>query len=675
VKTEVHKLLARQLRAAARSDGKGVDVDALLAIIDRTYDEFDRERRLHDRSTTLMEEELVAANEQAQREHSVVLATILESVSDGMLVTQNNGVIDTANDAAELQFGAARGGLSGENITKLMGEETRTAALARSASGRTHEGAAQTLDGRGFPVEIAVSILGERQLWIIRDISERIGAQREITENRQRFQDFAEVASDCFFEVDASLSRVSAQSSVDSALATRLVRLLTPGSGGRPPEGVPAEAWEALRRSFTARESFRGVRLTMVQENGKILHISLGGKPVFDLDGVFRGYRGTGRDLTREVAAQEAARRAERRMIEAMEGAPAAIALLDGEFHFVAGNSALRVLAPGQAQHLWPGCPFNKFLSALLGTDADQLLRELVSTGAPREVHARQSWLLVAARLLSDGVVLTFSDVTALKEREEEFAEAKRSAESANRIKSQFLATMSHELRTPLNAILGFSEIIRDGTFGNDPRAWNKYAQYAGSIHASGGHLLSLISEILDMSKIEAGSYALDLERVDVTEILSGAATLVSAAARKSGVEMHVDMPSTPVPMVADARSVRQIALNLLSNAIKFTPRGGQVRIGLSATARDVTFTVSDTGIGIAPEDLEAVFEPFRQVDSSVRRRHEGTGLGLAITKRLVEMHRGTIALKSVPGTSTTVTVTLPSNLAPDKLLATGAAA
>jgi len=238
------------------------------------------------------------------------------------------------------------------------------------------------------------------------------------------------------------------------------------------------------------------------------------------------------------------------------------------------------------------------------------------------------------------------------------------SAESASRLKSQFLATMSHELRTPLNAILGFSEVIRDGVFGRTEGSAVKYAEYAGSIHTSGRHLLALISEILDLSKIEAGSYVLDLRTLDLKDIVQGALTIVSPAAQKAGVDLRSTLPEVQVWFTADERAVRQVAINLLANAVKFTPRGGHVTVDVSATDTAVEFTVSDTGIGIAAEHLPAVFEPFRQVDSSIRRRHEGTGLGLAITKRLVELHGGTIKMDSELAVGTKVSVRLPGRIA-----------
>ncbi len=278
-------------------------------------------------------------------------------------------------------------------------------------------------------------------------------------------------------------------------------------------------------------------------------------------------------------------------------------------------------------------------------------------------------------RLNDRAATLMQEELQVLKEREGELAEAKRSAESASRLKSQFLATMSHELRTPLNAILGFSEVIRDGVFGRTEASAEKYAEYAGSIHTSGRHLLALISEILDLSKIEAGSYVLDMRTIDLREMVRGALTIISPAAEKAGVEVQSVLPDAEVWFSADERAMRQIAINLLANAVKFTPRGGRVTVEASSAASMVEFAVSDSGIGIAQEHIATVFEPFRQVDSSIRRRHEGTGLGLAITKRLVELHGGTITLDSKVAVGTTVRVRLPGRLAEVAFAATKGAA
>ena len=670
----MHKLLTRQLRAAARKDGEGIDVDALLAIIDQTYDEFDRERRLNDRAATLMEEELKTANAQAQREHDAVLAAILNNASDGMLVVRDGGLIDLANAAAEKQFAAAPGALIGQPIGKLLG----AVAQAISRGERPPEGAPETagtaLDGCSFPVEYSFATLdmwgGRRLLWIVRDISERKRTQRDLQESRLRFQDFAEASSDCFWEMNETLGKIDVTAALKSELSVRLPSLLLPGPDGKASSGISQESWRALRRSLAARQQFR-LRLDVPREDGTMFNVSLSGKPVFDLDGRFRGYRGSGRDITREVIAREAAQRAERRLIEAIDAAPSAIALVDAHLNLVGGNSALRMMAPVGAEHIapMPGQPFSAFLENALqgssvkevGVGSSEFLRTVAATGQMREIALGQSWYLVAARTLSDGgMVLTFTDVSALKNRERELGEAKFAAESANRLKSQFLATMSHELRTPLNAILGFSEVIRDGIFGQNEGAWQKYVEYANSIFTSGKHLLSLISEILDLSKIEAGTYVLDIVTLDLRSVIESALAIIAPAAKKANVETRCLMPPEPLLVAADARSIRQIALNLLANAVKFTPPGGKVTVEVRADGPTSEFSVSDTGIGIAQEDVGTVFELFRQVDASISRRHEGTGLGLAISKRLAEMHGGTIALESELAVGTTVRVRLP---------------
>jgi PAS domain S-box-containing protein len=665
----VHKLLARQLRATAvKTDGGQIDVDALIATVDQTYAEFDRERRLNYRAASLMEGELKEANAQAKRDHDTVLAAILDNASDGMLVVDETGEIMMANAAAEKQFAAKSGGLIGRAIATLLGGSTHQAAPVDTSSGEHSEPSATALDGRTFPVEFSCADLEisgrKRQLWIIRDISDRVRAQRDILESRMRFEDFADASSDCFWEMDDGLRDVKVSSAMEPELVDQLSVLLIPDPNGRAPPGVN-EDWHAMRQAMSARQRFR-TRLDCRKTDDETLYIAVSGKPVFDLDGNFRGYRGTGRDVTREVTTRDAARRAERRLVEAMDAAPCAVALVDSQLRLVSGNSALRSLAGTKRERLPFGHSFSTFLQTLTSEEiSTEVLYRAAFSGETREIAMGASWYLLAASSLSDGgMVLTFSDVTAIKARERELADAKMAAESASRLKSQFLATMSHELRTPLNAILGFSEIIRDGVFGQDRSSWEKYSDYASSIHTSGRHLLSLISEVLDLSKIEAGTYVLDMRTVDLRDIIEAALTIISPAAEKAGVDLKAGLPTDHIWLTADERAVRQIAINLLSNAIKFTPRGGAINLHLSATDSTVHFSVSDTGIGIAKEHLETVFELFRQVDSSIRRRHEGTGLGLAITKRLVELHGGTIRLESELSVGTNVHVALPGRRA-----------
>jgi signal transduction histidine kinase len=232
-----------------------------------------------------------------------------------------------------------------------------------------------------------------------------------------------------------------------------------------------------------------------------------------------------------------------------------------------------------------------------------------------------------------------------------------RELEAANRHKSEFLANVSHELRTPLNAVIGFSEVLLEKLFGelND-----KQNEYVDDILSSGRHLLSLINDILDLSKIEAGHMELELTTFDLPNALDNALVLIRERASRHGVRLERVVDEQLGDFRGDERKIKQVLVNLLSNAVKFTPEGGkiQVRAGLDNGA--VKISVSDTGIGIAPEHHETIFEEFRQVGSDYARKREGTGLGLTLTKKFVEMHGGRIWVESEPGKGSTFTFTLP---------------
>jgi signal transduction histidine kinase len=234
---------------------------------------------------------------------------------------------------------------------------------------------------------------------------------------------------------------------------------------------------------------------------------------------------------------------------------------------------------------------------------------------------------------------------------------AKETAEKSNRVKSEFLANMSHELRTPLNAIIGFSEMIETEVFGPGlPR----YRKYATDIHGAGNHLLSLINDILDLSKAEAGKLDLRLETVDLAGLVQECAHLMRGRAAEVNLRMTLGIGSLP-PLLIDRLRIKQVLLNLLSNAIKFTPEGGAVSVKSSCDAAGgVVLCVRDTGIGIAPEMIRSAFEPFRQIDSTLARKFEGTGLGLPLVKMLVELHDGTVTIESALGKGTSVFVSFP---------------
>ncbi|HEX7968256.1 MAG TPA: ATP-binding protein, partial [Stellaceae bacterium] len=240
-----------------------------------------------------------------------------------------------------------------------------------------------------------------------------------------------------------------------------------------------------------------------------------------------------------------------------------------------------------------------------------------------------------------------------------ELESARVAAEESSRVKSQFMANMSHELRTPLNAIIGFSEVIRDALVG--PVA-ARYKDYARDIHSSGRHLLGLINDVLDLSRIELGRLELHEEPVDLGKVIDDCHRLVAERVKSGGLELAVDFPPDLPRLLGDELRLKQIVLNLLSNAVKFTAAGGRIVLSVSGTADGgVALAVADTGIGMKPEEIPIALEPFRQIDSALNRRYEGTGLGLPLARTLAELHGGSLDIASTPGQGTTVTITLPA--------------
>ena len=250
-------------------------------------------------------------------------------------------------------------------------------------------------------------------------------------------------------------------------------------------------------------------------------------------------------------------------------------------------------------------------------------------------------------------------DITKSKEQEKTVLTAREEAEYANRAKSEFLANMSHELRTPLNAILGFSQIIRDKVFGADDIA--RYAEYAGDIYESGDHLLAIINDVLDLSRIEAGKSNLRYEAIETERLVTNCVKLVSGRIRESRQTISMELPPMENTLHADKRMLKQMLLNLLSNANKFTPTSGHISIYAGESDAGLfELTVTDNGIGIAEEDLPRIMQPFGQVEDTFTRQFDGSGLGLPLVASLAELHQGGLKIKSEPGKGTTITIWLP---------------
>jgi len=271
--------------------------------------------------------------------------------------------------------------------------------------------------------------------------------------------------------------------------------------------------------------------------------------------------------------------------------------------------------------------------------------------------HDLQGWcVLTVRRMSSTRLVAALRDARAQRSREAELQEAREKAEQQNAGKSRFLANMSHELRTPLNAIMGFSDIMRQRLFG--PMS-ERYGEYADLIHESGAHLLELINDVLDMSKIEAERFELAREEFDARDALAAVLRLMRGQADRAGIHLRGDLPGEPLEADADRRAVKQIAFNLVSNALKFTPKGGSVTVSARGTGKVLEIVVTDTGVGLSKEDLSRIGRPYEQAGDADQRQ-AGSGLGLSLVRAFARLHGGEMVLESKLGEGTIVTVRMP---------------
>ncbi len=422
-------------------------------------------------------------------------------------------------------------------------------------------------------------------------------------------------------------------------------------------------------------------------------------------EGGFARIIGVALDVTEERLAQARAQSAESRLRDAIESTSEAFVLWDRNGRLVMCNKNFRSYFQLDAEVLKAGVGREQVERAARLA----IRQEYPAPGGRRGVREAElsdgRWVQISERPTAEGgLVVTAADITVLKTQEEarrikeeelrravinleqsqeqlselarKYEAEKIRAEGASQAKSEFLANMSHELRTPLNAINGFSEIMAGEMYG--PLGDSRYRDYCRDILSSGQHLLALINDILDMSKIEAGKLTLRFEPVCLEEIAEDALRLVRNRAEAAGLNLILDFVDLP-DVEADHRAVKQVLLNLLSNAIKFTPRGGRVTV--RGERRDdplgerVRISVQDTGIGISPQDLERLARPFEQVESQHSKTTQGTGLGLALTKSLVEMHGGLLDLKSAPGQGTVASFALPVRQSAPVVLAGAAAA
>jgi PAS domain S-box-containing protein len=441
---------------------------------------------------------------------------------------------------------------------------------------------------------------------------------------------------------------------------------------------------ERLRKAIAQRKPVT-VTIRNYRKDGRTFWNELSINPVFDDNKQLVHFVGVQTDVTDRVRAEEALRRSEselRALAEThaatLDSLPAHVALLDADGIIVSVNRMWRDAAgtadvddlAGLGRSYFDSVedPDGMFadeapvvsigLRAVLAGESPMFAREYL-----RIVGREPRWFKFVATPVSKteprGAVVMHFDITDRIMAEEALRAAKEQAEFANRSKSEFLANVSHELRTPLNAIIGFSEVMQREMFG--PLGKLQYKEYAKDIHDSGVHLLKIINDILDLSKIEAGKFELHKEKLLVPDVIRSCLRLVSDRANAGKLALRTEVPGDLPPLIADSRAVKQILINLLSNAVKFTPAGGEVRVAAARDGNgDFVLKVIDTGIGIAEKDIAKAMAAFGQVDGALNRKYAGTGLGLPLVRLLAELHNGSLQLESKINQGTTVTVRLP---------------
>ena len=434
--------------------------------------------------------------------------------------------------------------------------------------------------------------------------------------------------------------------------------------------------YESIGRTIRSGKVWRG-ELIARRRDGAIVYQEATVSPIVDSSGDIAHYVAVKRDVSARREAEAALEQARTLLADAIDSISEGLALFDAADRLILYNG--RFL--DTFQHLprdrsLVGMGFEELVR--LSVRADVLAAESARTDPeawiaervrqhrdPREHAIEQQlidgrWIRITERRTgAGGVVGVYADITELKRRETVVLQAKEAAEIASQAKSTFLATMSHELRTPLNAIIGFAELIAMQV--NGPVTNEHYLEYARDIRHSGEHLLTLINDILDLSRIEAGAMELGEDHIDCRDLIHYCMRLMRERAQRAGLSLTAIIADDLPFLRGDQRKLRQALLNLLSNAIKFTPTGGSIQLAAAREADGaVALRVTDNGIGMAPSDISDALTPFKQVDNSLSRKYEGTGLGLPLAKSLVELHGGALTLTSELGCGTTVVCRLP---------------
>ena len=597
---------------------------------------------------------------------TIRLAEALLVLPSPVLLARRDGAVVFSNDAATRLLGSSEG-----NLTARIGFDAARA-ISEGLAARGHISRAFDIEAgsiRRCHVEarrLRDPIIGvPLDLILLRDITGLAALETVLGAERKKLRELLALAADFTWECDAA-GRVTSVS-----------------EGFRATLGLPSEmlAGKSLVQSdavlnvdegaaalfSAAPERFDELEFSLLKGPQQRVRFTLSGHARRAEDNSFAGYRGVGWRMETAASAKPSMDAPLARSLAAIVNAAqdtllvlgtegrvrfanaAAETLFDVPRGALEGKTLLNLVAPAAR-------------SALLGVPPSKMLADTIESviRTPKGVEKPvQLSIRPIDKTQSGTLCVALHDLTPYKTAEAELRRARDAALEANRQKSEFLARVSHELRTPLNAIIGFAEIMRDEQMG--PMNNQRYAGYVRDIHHSGHLLLSLINDLIDLSKVEAGRFTLKFGAVDVGQVLGRVIKMMEPAARQAGVVLDGRVAFNLPPVLADERSLEQIALNLLSNAIKFTKRGGKVTAMAGPTPDGgVALSVRDTGIGMSADDLKVALEPFHRVDRQEVKDQPGTGIGLPLAKALTEANNATFLIQSEPKEGTAVVIAFP---------------